>query len=237
MKKVMKKFIILSLLIVSMMPVMAQEKTYRLDVGRFDKVKITDNVNVVYRSVPDSTGMAVFTGKEEFANAFIFTNNKGKLRIQVNTEDVNNPELPTLYIYSDYITEIENSSEFTATVENTISVPTFSAKQIGNGKIVSSNIQAGSVNAHLATGKGDIILTGKANKATFKMVGTGMIQAEALEVFDVKCSILGTGGIYCWPVKKLDVRGVGTTKILYKGEPEIKKVGGGKVFPIADNAD
>ncbi len=230
----MKKFIILSLLIAAMVPCAAQEKTYRLDVGRFDKVKITDNVNVVYRSVPDSTGMAVFTGEEEFANAFIFSNSKGKLRIQVNTEDVNNPDLPTLYIYSDYITEIENSSEFTAIVENTISVPTFSAKQIGNGKIVSTDLKAGTVEAHLATGRGTIVLTGNADKAKFKMVGTGMIQADGLEAFDVNCSILGTGEIICYAVKKLDVRGIGTTKILYKGNPEIKKVGGGKVFPITE---
>lgn len=233
----MKKFIIFSFLICAVLPIVAQEKTYRLDVGRFDKVKITDNVNVVYRSDPDSTGMAVFTGEEEFANAFIFSNNKGKLHIQVNTEDVNNPKLPILYVYSDYITEIENSSEFTATVENTIAVPTFTAKQIGNGKIVSTNLKAGKVNANLATGKGTIVLTGKADNATLKMVGTGVIQADELETFEVKCSILGTGEIFCWPVKKLDVRGIGTTKIFYKGEPEIKKVGGGKVFPITDNAD
>ncbi len=228
----MKKFIIFSLLIASVFTAAAQKRTYRIEVGRFDKVNITDNVNVIYRSDPDSTGMAVFTGEEEFANAFIFTNNKGKLRIQVDTEDVNNPKLPTLYIYSDYITEIENSSEFTATVENTIAVPRFSAKQIGNGKIVSTGLESGSVEAHLATGKGTVMLTGKADKAVFKMVGTGMIQADSLEVSEVKCSILGTGEIICWPLKKLDVRGIGTTKIFYKGNPKIKKVGGGKVFPV-----
>ena len=86
------------LMLAAVLPALAQERTYCLDVGRFDKIKITDNVNVVYRSVPDSTGMAVFTGAEEFANAFIFTNSKGKLRIQVNTEDVNNPALPVLYV-------------------------------------------------------------------------------------------------------------------------------------------
>ena len=49
----MKKLVILSILIAAVIPIAAQEKTYRLDVGRFDKLKITDNVNVVYRSVPD----------------------------------------------------------------------------------------------------------------------------------------------------------------------------------------
>ena len=228
----MKKTVAFMLMLAAVLPALAQERTYRLDVGRFDKIKITDNVNVVYRSVPDSTGMAVFTGAEEFANAFIFTNSKGKLRIQVNTEDVNNPALPVLYVYSDYLTEIENSSEFADTVCNTIAVPAFTAKQIGNGRIIAEDIQTGNAEAHLATGKGTIILTGKADKATFKMVGTGLIEAEGLEAMAVKCSILGTGDITCWPVKKLDVRGIGTTKIQYKGNPEIKKVGGGKVLPL-----
>lgn len=231
----MKKLIIVCLALVASVCAMAQSRTYRLEIGRFDKVKITDNVNVVYKSVPDSTGIAVFEGREEFANAFIFTNSKGKLLIQVNTEDVNNPELPVLYIYSDYLTDIENSSEFTATVNNTVSVPSFSAKQVGNGKIVARDLNAGEVNAYLATGKGVITLAGSCDKATYKMVGTGLIEAEDLKALEVKCSILGTGDIICWPEKKLDVRGIGTTNIYYKGYPEIKKVGGGKLKPINDN--
>lgn len=230
----MKKLIFIALMIIAAIPSMAEKRVYRLDIGRFDKVKITDNVNVVYRSEPDSTGMAVFEGEEEFANAFIFSNSKGKLRIQVNTEDVNNPALPTLYIYSDYITEIENSSEFTTTVINSTSVPTFSVKQIGNGKIVATDITAGTVEAHLATGKGDIVLTGNCDKAKLKMVGTGTIEAANLGAFEVQCSILGTGNIMCDPQKKLDVRGIGSTNIFYKGNPEIKKVGGGKLSPLVE---
>ena len=231
----MKRLLLLTLFAFTIFAAGAQEKTYTLKVGRFDKVKITDNVNVIYRSVPDSTGIVVFTGTENFANAFIFTNNKGELRVQVNTEDVNDPDLPVLHIYSDYITSIENSSEFTTTVENSVSVPSFYVKQIGNGKIVATNINAGSVTAHLATGKGTITLTGNTEKAQYKMVGTGTIQASTLEALTVKCSILGTGDIICWPVKNLDVRGIGTTKIYYKGNPKIKKVGGGKVFPLVQS--
>ena len=148
----MKRLLLLTLFAFTIFAAGAQEKTYTLKVGRFDKVKITDNVNVIYRSVPDSTGIVVFTGTENFANAFIFTNNKGELRVQVNTEDVNDPDLPVLHIYSDYITSIENSSEFTTTVENSVSVPSFSVKQIGNGKIVATNFNDGSVTAHVATG-------------------------------------------------------------------------------------
>ena len=213
-------------------PAIAKPKTYRLDVGRFDKVKITDNVNVIYKTVTDSIGTAVFTGEEEFANAFIFSNSKGKLTIQVNTEDVDNPELPTIYIYSDYITAVENSSDKTIIVNHSIPVPSFNARQIGNGEIIANGINATSVDAQLTTGKGIVKVSGKCTKATYKMLGTGKIEAADMEAMSVQCSIIGTGDIYCWAEKELKTRGIGSTKIFYKGTPEIKKTGGGHILPI-----
>lgn len=232
--KTMKRFTLftlLTLIAALAFPAMAKSKTYRLNVGRFDKVKITDNVNVIYKTVPDSIGMAVFTGAEEFADAFIFSNNKGKLTIQVNSEDVNHPELPTLYIYSDYITAMESSSALKVTVNHTIPVPSFSAKVIGNGTIVANGINATSMEAVVATGKGVIDISGKCQKAEYRMVGTGKIEALGMEATEVKCTILGTGDIYCWPTKELVSKGIGSTKIYYKGNPEISKKGGGHILP------
>lgn len=232
------RFFSIAICAFTILSVAAQEKkTYNLEVGQFDRLEVTDNVTVVYRCVPDSSGYIAFEGEPEFADAFIFTNNKGKLKIQVNTDDVNNPRLPVLRVYSDYLVEVENSSEFLTTVYCSMSVPTFSAKLVGNGKIVAENVQAGEVNATIATGNGTIVLDGKAAKATYKMVGTGLIQADRIECADVKCSILGSGNIGCWATQKLDVRGIGSTKIYYKGEPNIKKVGGGKLFRISAEGD
>lgn len=225
-------FTILTLIAAVAFPAMAKSRTYKLDVGRFDKVKITDNVNVVYKTVTDSIGMAVFTGSEEFADAFIFTNKKGKLTIQVNSEDVDNPALPTLYIYSDYITAVESSSALKVAVHHSIPVPSFSAKVIGNGVIEAKSINATSVEAVVATGKGVIDISGKCQKGNYRMVGTGTIQALGMEATEVKCIILGTGDIYCWPTKELETKGIGSTKIYYKGNPEISKKGGGHILPI-----
>lgn len=215
----------------------AQKHSYSLDVGQFDRLVVNDNVNVEYRCVPDSSGYIAFEGEEEFADAFIFTNTKGKLKIQVNTEDVGKPGLPVLRVYSDYLLEVENSSEFTVTVHNTMSVPVFTAKLVGNGRIVADNIRANETEAVIATGNGSIVLSGRSGKAVYKMVGTGVIQADLLECTQVKCSILGSGSIGCWATKKLDVRGIGSTKIYYKGDPDIKKVGGGKIFPLVADTE
>lgn len=232
----MKRFTLISVFTIILaiaLPAIGQKKTYRLNVGRFDKVNITDNVNVVYKTVADSIGMAVFTGEEQFADAFIFSNNsKGKLTIQVNTDDVNNPDLPTLYIYSDFLTSVENSSNLRATIHHSIPVPAFSVKQIGNGEIIATGVNATNVQADIATGKGTVKISGKCCEATYKMIGTGNIEASEMEATSVKCVILGTGDIYCWPTKELSTKGIGSTKIFYKGSPEITKKGGGHLEKI-----
>lgn len=236
----MKRLLISLIASMAILPVFAQmdkeitRKTYSLNVGQFDRLCVSDNVNVEYRCVPDSTGFVRYEGEPEFANAFIFSNNKGKLHIQVNTEDVDSPNLPVLKIYSDYLVSVENSSDFTVTVWGDNAVPAFEAKQIGNGKIVATGIRANDVTAIIATGNGQVTLTGSCSRATYRMLGTGVIQADGMRADQVTCRLLGSGNIYCDAKYQLNVKGIGSTKIFYKGDPKIKKVGGGKVFPLAE---
>lgn len=231
----MKKVILLVMALMTIgLGATAQIHSYQLNVGMFDKLNICDNVNVEYRCVPDSAGYIAFEGAEEFADAFIFSNSKGKLKVQVNTEDVNNPNLPVLRIYSHVLSEVENSGLFTTTVKGKIAIPVLSIKQIGNGRIVVEDANCNEVNAVIATGNGTISVKGNCKIANLKMVGAGTIQAEDLVTETVKCNILGTGEIFCDPVQKLETKGLGSTKIYYKGRPEIKKLGGGNILPLTE---
>ena len=188
-------------------------RKFEQQVGQFDRLKVTDNVNVVYRNVPDSTGLIAYVGEEDFADSFIFTNKNGELRIQVTTEDVGKPGLPTIYAYSDFITLAENDADFTLRVESMAPCPEFKAVEVGNGTLT---------------------LSGQCGEATYKMIGTGLIQADLLKADKVNCRILGSGSIGCWPLEILDVKGLGSTKIYYKGAPEIKKSGTAKLIPIPE---
>ena len=214
----------------------AQEvQDYKVQVGQFDKIKVLDNVNVVYRCLPDSSGYAQYRGAKEFADAFIITpKSDGTLRIQVSTEDVGHPDLPTLYVYSDFLTEVENSSSFSVLVENPAPCAEFKALQVGNGSIAVENLKTNKVSATLNTGNGSVNVSGTSVTAIYKMVGTGIISADRLEAEDVQCKILGSGSIGCWAVSKLTVKGIGSTKIYYKGDPKIKKSGGGKLYPLPE---
>lgn len=230
-----RKYLLLIIAVFSLSAAQGAEKSskYALQIGNFNKIRIDDNVNVVYNNKPDSTGYAMFFGRPEFADSFIFTNNgKGTLRVQVNTDDVNSPDLPTLYIYSDYLTSVVSSSEKTVEIHAPAPAPEFSARLVGNGRIIADNLNCTVVKGELSTGCGTVLLHGKADKAVLKMVGTGVIQADKLRANRVDCTILGSGQIGCWAVDFLTVKGIGSTKIYYRGNPRIKKTGGGKLISI-----
>lgn len=211
-----------------------KNKEYVIRLPQFDRIKVVDNVNVVYRCVPDSAGIAKFSGGSEFADAFILSVSGNTLKIQVNEDDVNNPELPTLYLYSDFLTSVENSSDRNIIVESIQPCPELKVKQIGNGSISIEGIKANSVSAAVLAGNGTITLGGTTAKASMRMVAAGTINADRLKAVEVDCRVLGTGNIGCWPVELLRVKGLGATKIYYKGDPEIQKTGSSKLFPLPE---
>lgn len=238
MKRITRLILLISIIAATITASADDFQTYSINVGQFDRLKVFNDVNVIYRSVPDSTGMAVFQGGRAMADIFYFTNNDGTLTIQTNIspEDASAgpSEPPTVYLYSDYLTMVENSSDGEVSVLCTVPVPTFKAKQIGNGNVRAENVNATNVEAAVLTGNGQVTISGQCQKASLRMVGAGLIMADQLKAGRVKCKILGSGAIGCWPISSLEVRGIGSTKIYYKGNPEIKKSGGGKLFPIPD---
>lgn len=234
----MNRFFLLLALALASVSLKAQDvENYKVEVGQFDRLKVTDNVNVVYRCLPDSSGYVQYSGAKEFADAFILTPKDGQLRIQVSTEDVGHPDLPVLYVYSDFLTSVENASSFSLSVENPAPAAEFKATLVGNGTLTVENLKANKVTATLATGNGTINLSGSCREAVLKMIGTGTISADRLEASDVQCKILGSGTIGCCPEKSLNVKGLGSTKIYYTGNPTVKKTGGGKIFRLPENRE
>lgn len=217
--------------------IFAEEKRiYEIEVGQFDKIKILDNVNVVYRCLPDSTGMAFYESEEELDNPFLLTSNgKGLVKIQVSSDYVGKPNLPTLFVYSDFLTSVENSSDATITIEHTQPCAEFKATQVGNGSINVHSLNTTNVSAKLNTGNGTITLDGECQKAVFNLVGSGLIAADRLQADNIDCKFVGSGSIGCWAIESINIKGIGSTKIYYKGQPNIKKTGGGKVFRLPES--
>lgn len=227
----MKK--ILSTLAFILVAVGLSAKEFTMPVGQFSKVQVDDNVNVIYIGGDGTPSRVRYDGDQKYARAFIINSNGDKLRIQVETAYVEDPELPTLYIYSDFLKQASLSSESTLKIDQAAPCSEISLSLMGNGTIVANNLKATKVSAAVKTGNGTISINGHCQTAKFKMYGSGTIQADELEAAEVDCNpIIGNGSIGCWPVNELKVRGIGSTKIYYKGTPDIDKKGGAKLFKM-----
>lgn len=212
-------------------------KEFKLPVGQFSKLTVDDEVNVVYVGGDGSASRVSYKGDQKYAKAFIITQNGNKLRIQVETEFVGDPELPTLYVYSDFLESASLSAPSTLTLKSVAPGSKLDVSVMGNGSIVAENVRATKVGASIKSGNGTITLGGNCEQATFNMIGNGTIQADRLEAVTVTCKMLGQGSIGCWPVNTLKVRGIGSTKIYYKGKPDIDKKGGGKLISLDSDSN
>ena len=226
------KIRILMIMAVLMGALQINAKDFKLPVGQFSKLAVDDNVNVVYIGGDGSPSRVAYEGDQKYSRAFIITHKGDKLRIQVETLFEDDPELPTLYVYTDFLENASLSAESTLTLKSVAPGSNLDLSVMGNGSIISEDIRATKVGASIKSGNGTITVSGHCETANFNMLGNGTIQADRLEAVTVNCKMLGQGSIGCWPTEELKVRGIGSTKIYYKGSPKIDKKGGGKLFPL-----
>lgn len=205
---------------------------YSLTFDQFTELKVQDNVNVVYRQSSDEKAHISYTSDPDFADAFIFTLSGESMKIQVTTDDVGKPGMPTLYVSSKNLAKVENYSDFEVKVEKPAQVYDFFVSLIGNGKITISGLDATKVTAKVTAGNGTVEIAGKCAGANYRLVGAGNILCRNLLADHVTARILGGGRIELNAAHFLRVKGLGSTKIYYTGSPRIKHSGGGKLIPM-----
>lgn len=120
---------------------------------------------------------------------------------------------------SSSLTKIENSGDSTVTVTLDGPQPSFKARVVGNGTIVATGIYTNSADGRISTGHGHLVMRGRAGRLKLSNVGTGPIEAGALEAKDVKCWAVGTGSIDCNVSESLVIFGAGSGKVYYTGSP------------------
>ena len=206
-------------------------KDFLKDIGNFHKINVINSVNVVYTHSTDTLGHVAYSTTPELAESIFISNNKGDLKIEIDGENVDFSKLPTIYVSSPMVDRVVNNGDFNVRIESDAKVENFTARLAGNGSIVVSNLDAEYVNARIVTGMGTIIISGKCDDADFRMAGTGTIQADMLKATDVTCQYVGGGSISTYPLNNLTAKGIGSTRIHYRGNPKIKHRGGGKLIP------
>lgn len=207
---------------------------YELDINDFSELKVVEGINVDYECNADSAGKAVFYTTSDLASVLMFSNNKNKLEMQIATDGISYHDLPTVKVYSNFLTKIENSGDSMVRVLSVAPGPKFKANLIGNGRIVVRNIKATQVDASINSGNGTIVVSGTCTTAKLSSVGTGSIEADGLDATDVKCILLGTGSVGCSVKQNLKVIGTGSGTVFYRGTPEktINRSLGVKIVPL-----
>lgn len=220
------------------MVVHADEVTrYDLKVNDFTELKVVDNVNVIYRCVPDSAGHVVFNATPSHAAAFIFQPDGAKLGIELAPEVAQNPEgLPTVTVYSTFLSRAENDGKATLRIDNAAAGAKIKCVLVGNGRLVARGLNFTQVEASLMTGNGEIVVSGKCDVAKLSSTGTGQIQADELVAREAKCRVVGTGSIGVNASDALTVSGMGSGTVYFIGTPTIKnRTLGVKTKPLIDD--
>lgn len=198
---------------------------YRIPVGEFNELVLNDKLNVVYSNNPDSVGFVAFETKPAYAAYIMTENQKSRLKIQLDQEADGITELPTVYVYSSFLSKVENGREGNILIKSVKPTSKITIESQGNGKIEARNLDAVSISLKIKTGKGTIIASGKCKSLECLNIGAGVIEADEIEATDADCRLVGTGTIGCAPTKTLKIKGMGSGKIYYKGNPSIEKSG------------
>lgn len=200
----------------------AQVSDYSLQFADFDELKVANGVNVDYYCDINRAGKVEFTADKSLASAVAFECKDGKLIVKLTDKENTPTNLPTVRVYSTYLTSVTNESDSMVRVMSVAPCARFNCKLSGDGSMSIRNVKANIVNASNIAGDGTLMIYGTANTANLKLVGPGSIQADELVAKDVNCTSDISGVISCYATEKLTCGGVGGT-VKYRGEPVVKK--------------
>lgn len=193
----------------------------------FQELRVRGPLNVEYVCSADSAGLILIDGAAEEQLSWVEATGSGRkltLNLKMLDEQISTPRnLPSVRVYSSYLTKVDNEGDSTVIVNSPAAGARFSARVIGNGRISVRSIKAGEVEGSILSGHGIVALSGDCNKASLKLTGTGVIQADALRATEAYVWCTGTGTVGVWAVKNLTLKGAGSGTVYIKGTPDIKQ--------------
>lgn len=167
-----------------------------------------------YRNLLEKIETKTSRGKLKLSSdGCVSANEKIKIKITL-------PELEGL--------EINGSGDIM--IPDTFTVDELNLEINGSGSITASLVAA-KVESEIH-GSGDIILTGSANINNVDIMGSGNFKAENLPCNESAIDIKGSGDVYVYTIKNLEVDLAGSGTVHYKGKPRVQSdvKGSGKVI-------
>lgn len=97
--------LLLSLLILAMPSLTAFGEEFTQEIPPFDRIEVKGNASVTYRCDPDSSGTVQYSDPQGRRDIFDINISKGKLIVDLTAKYAEQTDLPTLYVYSDFVVE------------------------------------------------------------------------------------------------------------------------------------
>lgn len=210
-------------------------KQYCIDVKDFNELRVGDGINVIYTCADDSAGIVTYTTTPDVAPMIQFSNDKNKLKIQVNTDGIIPKNLPTITVRSRFLQYAQNAGDSTLTVERPAPGAKMKLSIIGNGNIVANDIEATVVEGKIEAGHGTLSVSGKTPYLKLRQVGgSSTINTVDMVADRVDVKMAGTGSVYVNAIEQLTITGISSGKVYLLGKPEIKNrtMGSVKVIEI-----
>ena len=228
MKKIKLLLVALTLVLVLPISVKAEEvvvKKYNYvyrdtTLADFNKVSILNGINVVYTQSESQAGKVRIYAPEG-NNVVSLTSRDGLLSIRYGRDYNMNFGVIMVYVYSKELTQVNCSVGASFTTEGLVKGDKLKLKVLNKSIIRCKNIEYNEVKAKRGLGTGDILLSGKANKATYSIIGRGEIDADNLVAEEVSCKMFGQGDIGCHVNKEITVRSIGRGAAYCKGDLKI----------------
>lgn len=198
------------------------QRTYKLNFSDFNELKVVDGINVDYHWDVSRAGEVEFEADDAVASAVMFECSKEKLTVKLGLTDTPLTNLPTVRVYSSYLTGVSNEGDSLVRVLSVAPGPKFTCRVMGNGRLSVRDVNFNVVKASILSGRGIISIYGCCREAELKVTGAGHIQADGLQSETAKVTMTGTGTVNCYAENSLNVGGL-SGKVFYRGHPSVKE--------------
>lgn len=206
----------------------------RADMGFFNRIRLHTDINIRCKASNDSIGWISYDGLGCGNDAVVAVVNNDVMTIY--HKEVAKEELPdTVYVFFPQLVSVANAYNATLAIDSLCTENKFKAELQGNGQITIGNLHAKEAELTVLTGNGIItVKQGNCNKIKARIVGTGQINMSGLISDETMLRCFGTGSIDCPQAQNIKIRGLGTTKIYYTGNPKIKRKGNARIIKVDD---
>lgn len=240
---------LMALIFITSVKIQCQNIAETDNIQPFNQIKLMGNVSIVCEvDTLNPCTIEYPNSSIDIKNQFFITLKSQILTIQLldNSLHTDYDTVKPIIIRVPSLKGLENSYDSTLYIVGNVNTSTLKIRQYGNGKIIIDSITASKIETKILAGKGTIqIVSINAEDLSCNIVGTESISIRAGFVSNLKCNTIGTAKLYlrglktdsahikycgggsidCGINKDLYACGVGSTKISFLGQPQIKRRG------------